>query len=420
MSPPPPRTPVAYYVHVPFCAQHCSYCDYPVTVGGLQRAGALVTAVLAEVAALRAAVGARPLAALYVGGGTPTFLPAAELQRLLSGLAAALEPHAEAGPGAAEPPEWTLEANPEDLSPELLDVCAETGVNRLSVGVQSFADPLLRQLGRRCTAPAVRSVMGLLSRQWRGRLNIDLLAGIPGQRLADVREDVQRAAGLGIGHITLLQLEHPPPGGLQSSADADELWLAAGDELRRHGYADYEVCHFAHGGDRSRYLCHTLRMQPVAAAGPGAAGTLPAAAAALYGAAVRAPSGAVRCTHTADIGRYLASRGAGWGCAVEPLSATDLLVEHLLQGLRLTEGIAIEPAWLRPPPDALLGELCKRWQRLGLARRSGTRLALTARGRLQLDGLVAEASGYLDQAASRREGLAAAWPDADWPAANGS
>ena len=408
MSAGPRRAAVAYYVHVPFCAAHCSYCDYPITVGGLERAAELVTAVLAEVDALRAALADRAVAALYVGGGTPSLLPRGELRRLLTGLAGALYP---AAAGAGRPAECTLEVNPEDITPELLDTCASAGVNRLSVGVQSFADPALRRLGRRCTGRVLQAAVELLSRRWRGRLNLDLLVGVPGQRMADVQADVDLAAGLGMGHVTLQQLTDPPAGGLQPGADADDLWLAAGEQLRRRGYADYETSHFARDGDRSHYLCHVLQLQPVAAAGPGSVGTLPAAAAAPYGGAVDTESGAVRCIHTAELDRYLRGRGRGWGCAAEPVSARDLLVEHLLQGLRLADGIVDDSVRFHPPPGALLGDLWRRWQRHGLARRQSGRLALTTRGRLQLDGLLAMASDHLEQAARRGERAAASWPD---------
>jgi len=410
MSAAPRRAAVAYYVHVPFCAAHCSYCDYPITVGGLQRAAELVTAVLAEVDALRAALADRAVAALYVGGGTPSFLPRGELRRLLTGLAGALYPPA-AGDGAVRPAEVTLEVNPEDVTPALLETCASAGVNRLSVGVQSFAEPALRRLGRRCTGRELQAAVELLSRRWRGRLNLDLLVGVPGQRMADVHADVDRAAGLGIAHITLQQLTDPPAGGLQPGADADDLWLAAAEQLRRRGYADYEISHFARDGDHSHYLCHVLQLQPVAAAGPGSVGTLPAVGAALYGGAVDTESGAVRCTHTAELERYLAGHDRDWGCAAEPVSARDLLVEYLVQGLRLSDGIVDDSVRFHPPPGALLGELWRRWQRHGLARRQSGRLALTARGRLQLDGLLALASDHLEQAARRGGRAAASWPD---------
>ena len=407
------RAAVAYYVHVPFCAVRCPYCDYPVTVGSLHRAAELVTAVLGEVETLRAALADRPVAALYVGGGTPSFLPPAELKRLLAGLADTLVMPAR-DEGRGQPCECTLEANPEDVTPDLLETCASAGINRLSVGVQSFAAPSLRRLGRPCTGSELRAAIELVTRDWHGRLNVDLLAGVPGQQVAGVQADVDRVADLGVDHVTLLQLADPPAGGLQPSAAADALWLAAGERLRRRGYGDYEVCHFARAGDRSRYLCHVLQSLPVAAAGPGSVGTLPAAAAARYGGAVATESGAVRCIHAAALDSYVAGQARGWGCTTEPVSARDLLVEHLLQGLRLTDGIAAESDWYRPSPAALLGGLWTRWRKRGLAHPPHpphARLALTARGRLQLDALVAAASDRLEQAARGCDRLVARWPD---------
>lgn len=418
MSAPPRRTPVAYYVHVPFCAAHCSYCDYPIAVGGLERAGELVTAVLAEAATLRATLAERAVSALYVGGGTPSFLPLGELHRLLTGLTALVRTHCRGRAGEAVPTECTLEVNPEDLSPALLDVCAGSGVNRLSVGVQSFADGPLQELGRRCTAAQMRAAMELLVGRWRGRLNVDLLVGTPGQGQADVDADVDRCAALGVGHVTLLQMTDPPAGGPRPSAGTDDLWLNAAERLRRRGYADYEISHFGKHGDRSRYVRHALQSRPVAAAGPGSVGTVPAASTVPYGGAadadsgLRTHSGAVRCTHAVELDRYLTGRDGHWGCAAEPVSAWDLLVEHLLQGLRLRDGIAAESALFVPPPGALLGELWQHWQRRGLAHRHSGRLALTARGRLQLDGLMAAASESLQEREDRGEELAAVWPEA--------
>ena len=406
------RAAVAYYVHVPFCAAHCWYCDYPVVVGRTDVAQRLVDALLAEVRALRAALADRPVAALYVGGGTPSLLPPAERQRLLAGLTAALHGKGSAAADPAAPSiEYTFEVNPEDVTPELLHTCAAAGVNRLSVGAQSFDDRTLRRLGRRSTGPEVAASLELAARKWRGRLNVDLLIGAPGQRPAEAEADVDRVADAGVDHVTLLQLEEPPPGGPQPSADAERMWLAAGQRLRRHGYHDYEVTHFARGAHRSRYLCHTLRLQPVAAAGPGAVATVPAAAAAAYGEAAESDTGAVRVVHTGSPERYLAARGRDWGCTIAALSARDLLIDYLLHGLRLADGVpAAGEGWWDPSPSDLFADQWARWQPQGLARRVPGRLAFTARGRLRLDALVARMAERLDEERPPPP-LAAAWPD---------
>lgn len=397
-------------MHVPFCAARCSYCDYPVVVGNLELAARLVSAMLAEARALRAALAAWPTAALYVGGGTPSRLPRRQLRRLLAGLGAALLPGgADAGRGAVE---WTLEANPEDLDRELLQLCAAAGVNRLSVGAQAFDDHLLRRLGRRCDGRTLGARLELLGRCWDGRLNVDLLTGIPGQRPAQVNAAVDRVAALGIEHVTLLQLEEPPPGAPAPAADADELWLAGGERLRSRGYCQYEVTHFGRRGERSRYLRHALLLRPVAGVGPGAAGTLPAAAvASLYGVdAGVAVSGALHLGHGVALQPYLAAGGRGWAAAASAPAPAALLASALRQGLRLAEGIAADPGWFTPSLTHLLGPLWEEWERRGLARPAGERLALTPRGRLQLERLAAQAETRLAAAGQRPGGVAASWP----------
>ena len=398
---------MAYYVHVPFCAAHCWYCDYPVLVGSLDLARPLVDAMLAEATALRAAMRERAVAALYVGGGTPSRLPRPQLRRLLAGLAGALL----AGGASGEAPEWTLEANPEDLDEELLQLCGAAGVNRLSVGAQTFEDRLLQRLGRRCDGGTLSARLELLVRRWHGRINIDLLAGVPGQRPASVAGAVDRLAAMGIDHVTLLQLEDPPPGGPLPAADADELWLAGCERLRGHGYRQYEVTHFGRHGDRSRYLRHALLLRPVAGIGPGAAGTLPAAVgAAVYQVAPTAAAGALHVAHAVEIAPYLAAGGRGWGAAVSAPTATELLGELVLQGMRLAEGVEAAPRWFSPPLEDLLAPLWGRWAQRGLALPSDRRLALTARGRLQLDRLAAQAVAHV-AAARDAAALTAAWPD---------
>ena len=398
---------MAYYVHVPFCAAHCWYCDYPVLVGNLDLARPLVDAMLAEARALRAAAPERAVAALYLGGGTPSRLPRPQLRRLLAGLVDAVL----AGGASGEAPEWTLEANPEDLDEELLQLCGAAGVNRLSVGAQTFEDRLLQRLGRRCDGRTLSARMELVARHWHGRLNVDLLAGGPGQRPASVTDAVDRLAAMGVDHVTLLQLEDPPPGGPLPAADADQQWLAGRERLRRHGYRQYEVTHFGRHGDRSRYLRHASLLRPVAGIGPGAAGTLPAAVgAAVYRVSPTTAAGAVHVAHAVELAPYLAASESGWGAAVSTPTAADLLGELLLHGLRLAEGVEAGPRWLAPPLEDLLAPLWERWAQRGLALPARRRLALTARGRLQLDRLAAQAMAHV-AAARDAAVLTAAWPD---------
>ena len=393
-------------MHVPFCAARCWYCDYPVLVGNLDLARPLVGAMLAEARALRGAMPERAVAAVYLGGGTPSRLPRPQLHRLLAGLSGSLVANC-----ASEAPEWTLEANPEDLDEELLQLCAAAGVNRLSVGVQTFEDRLLQRLGRRCDGGTLSASLELIARHWHGRLNVDLLAAVPGQRPASVTAAVDRLAAMGIDHVTLLQLEEPPPGGPQPAADADELWLAGRERLLCHGYRQYEVTHFGRHGDRSRYLRHASLLRPVAGIGPGAVGTLPAAVgSAVYAGPPATAAGALHVMHGVELAPYLAATRRGWGATVSAPTAAEMLGDLLLHGLRLAEGIAAGPHWFSPPPGELLAPLWERWAHRGLALPSGRRLALTPRGRLRLDRLAAQALAHV-AAAPDAASLTAVWPD---------
>ena len=410
-------TAFALYVHVPFCAARCGYCDYPVLVGAPEQAAGFVAAALAEARALAQALAGRPLAAVYVGGGTPTWLPRPALRALLHGLAGIVTTRAAgtgAGHTAAAPVEWTLEANPEDLDRELLEICAGAGVNRLSLGVQSFEDAVLLRLGRRCHGPDLDARLDLVLSRWTGRLNLDLLVGVPGQAGPAVAAAVDRAAALGIGHVTLLQLTDPGPGGPQPAADADQLWLTGYERLRAHGFRQYEVTHFGLAGDRSRYVCHTLQLVPLAAVGPGAVGLLPEAAAALYPAA--APGRTLqpqRVTHPPALAPYVAAAGRGWGGCAAPVPPADLLMDHLVHGLRLAAGVRVSDGarWFAPSPAELLAAPWREWVRRGLAHPAGRRLALTPDGLLQADRLATEALATLERQPAVRY-RAAAWPDA--------
>ena len=132
------------YVHVPFCRRKCAYCDFfSISCSDPDLVDAFLKATLAELKLFLARLGRPPLTSVYIGGGTPSLLTEPQLETLLEAVSAEIKRH---HPG--EPPEWTIEANPESLSPRFLALCARYGVNRLSLGLQSFQDSLLRRLCR--------------------------------------------------------------------------------------------------------------------------------------------------------------------------------------------------------------------------------------------------------------------------------
>ena len=164
------------YVHMPFCVHRCGYCDFVTAVGRQGEHAAYVEALLAELA-LEHVVLAEPLETVFIGGGTPTFTEPAALARLLSSL-----------PRAAE---LTVEANPETVTPELAALLREQGVNRVSLGAQSFRPHLLEMLERQAGPDDVRRAVCTLRDAGFDNLSLDLLYGIPGQSPADLDADLE-------------------------------------------------------------------------------------------------------------------------------------------------------------------------------------------------------------------------------------
>jgi len=337
------------YVHVPFCPTICPYCDFHVvrrTPGAVE---AYLDRLAAEARALAGRVG--PLTTLYYGGGTPSYLRLHELRRLLDlGLPLA--------PGA----EVTLEANPGTLNAERLALLKERGVNRLSIGVQSFQDPVLKALGRAHRAKgAYRAVELALAHGF--RVSIDLILGLPGQ---DVARDLAEAARLGVGHVSAYTLLVEPGTpfflmGLKEDPDREaEALETARWVLGEAGFFRYEVSNFARPGEEARHNQVYWRMGFWAAIGPGASAHLPASAPGHY---------AERKTNP-PLFRWL----AGEPPRVEPISPKEHVKEALMMGLRTREGVDVTAL------EARTGLLL--WPRLApAASRLEERGLLTVKGR---------------------------------------
>ena len=201
------------YVHLPFCASRCSYCDFVTVVGRGGQHAACVRALLAELELERQAL-APELETVFLGGGTPTFTEASQLERLL----AALPPAAEV----------TVEANPETVTPELAVLLQRNGVSRISLGAQTFSPRLLRVLDRVAGPDDVRLAFYYLRDAGFDNISLDLIYGIPGQEPADLDADIAEALALRPEHLSCYELEAKP---------GTRFAHAHGDELRRQAAA---------------------------------------------------------------------------------------------------------------------------------------------------------------------------------------
>lgn len=346
------------YVHVPFCPTLCPYCDFHVVL----RHSGVVEAYLERLAEEAAALYERfpgPLETLYFGGGTPSFLRNRELEHLFQALP--WDVHSTH--------EVTLEANPGTLNPERLQLLQDLGVNRLSLGVQSFQDGVLESLGRaHGRKGALRAVEMSLEAGF--RTSIDLILGLPGQ---DFATDLREAAAIGVGHVSAytLQIEPGTPFALthlQTDEEQEARAFERAEEiLGEAGFVRYEVSNFALPLQESQHNRAYWQLGFWGALGPGAAAHLPAKSG--------NPLYAIRTTNP-PLPRWL----AGEGPTLEEISPLEHAREALMLGLRLCEGVDVNEIeqrtglglWerLEPAVRELEGQelLWARGKRIGTAR----------------------------------------------------
>jgi putative oxygen-independent coproporphyrinogen III oxidase len=365
------------YVHLPFCVHRCGYCDFVTAVGRRDQHGSYVDAVLAELAVERELL-ADGLETVFLGGGTPTFTEPDALARLLAAL-----------PPAAE---LTVEANPETVTPELATLLREHGVNRISLGAQSFQPHLLAILERRAKPETVRRAFGLLREAGFDNVSLDLIYGIPGQSVADLEADLTAALVLRPEHLSWYELEakpgtrftHAHGEALARQADAMETYfervIAA---MRLACYRWYETANFcltgvaARGRDlRARHNLAYWRGCDYLGLGIGAVSTV----------------AGQRWRNAPGLRAYLEAlrRGERPPRQLERLSGVVRSRERVMLGLRLDEPLPLADVGRAVDRTALA-----RLEQLRLARltRGGgdrEELTLTPRGRMLGGGVTAE------------------------------
>ena len=364
------------YVHLPFCVHRCGYCDFVTVVGRRSQHRAYVDALLAELA-LEGDVLADRLDTVFLGGGTPTFTEPAELARLLAAL-----PDAE---------ELTVEANPETVTPELARLLRDGGVNRVSLGAQSFQPHLLEVLERRAQPADVRRAVYLLRDAGLDNISLDLLYGIPGQSAADLESDLAEALTLEPEHLSCYELE-AKPGTRFTHAHGDELerqaeamegyFEAVVDTLTAAGYRWYETANFCvepgrvDGRDlRARHNLAYWRGSDYLGVGMGAVSTV----------------AGVRTRNLPGLGRYVSALSTGMPTRreFEILDEQTRACERLMLGLRLDVPLpvadvdgALDSAALERLVAAELVELTSNG--------AGDELRLSRRGRFLGGGVTAE------------------------------
>jgi oxygen-independent coproporphyrinogen-3 oxidase len=359
------------YVHLPFCAHRCGYCDFVTVVGRRGEHASYVDALLAELELERGLL-APELETVFLGGGTPTFTEPRALERLLAAL-----------PDAAE---TTVEANPETVTPELAGLLRRYGVNRVSLGAQSFKPELLEVLERVAGPDDVRRAVYILRDAGFDNVSLDLIYGIPGQTAADLERDLVEAIGFVPEHLSAYELEakpgtrftHAHGGELERQAEAMESYFElVVAVLTAAGYRWYETANFCRrpgdAGGRDLRAQHNLGYwlgHDYLGLGVGAVSTIENR----------------RWRNAPSLAGYVAALTDGRRPAREPeeLSEGTRAGERVMLALRLDE-----PLPLAGIEHALDLAGLQRVERLGLVRCASGELALTDRGRFLGDAVTA-------------------------------
>ena len=372
-----PGTDVAVYVHWPYCARICPYCDFNVVRdrGRSEEQAGLVAAILEDLSAQAALVGPRRLASVFLGGGTPSLMAPAHVAAVLDRIQALFP--------ASGPVEITLEANPTDAEAQHFAALAQAGVNRLSLGVQSLDEASLRFLGRNHSAEEARRAIALAGSAF-DRLSIDLIHALPDQTPAAWAAELNTAVAMGFEHVSPYQLTIEPTTAFGRAAargdwtppdedTAAALYETTQEVLSAAGFEAYEVSNHARGlAARSAHNIHVWRGGDYVGVGPGAHGRL-----------------TLDGVRTATVSHRRIADYVGGVAAASPWVERDAMddetaaEERILLGLRTVEGAPVA-AFDAVGASTRVAELAAD----GFLTVASGRVIATARGRPILDAVL--------------------------------
>jgi oxygen-independent coproporphyrinogen-3 oxidase len=322
--------PLSLYVHLPWCVRKCPYCDFNShTAGDDAPMARYVDALLLDIEREARHAGARDIGTIFLGGGTPSLFAPDDIGRLLDGVAGRLS--------LAPDVEITMEANPGTLESASPAAYRTAGVNRLSIGAQSFDDASLQRLGRIHGSDDIRRTVDAAVQAGFETFNLDLMHGLPEQTVAMAVADLRAAVELGAPHISWYQLTLEPntvfyarpPVGLPDDEAAWAIQLAGAQVLVDAGFASYEVSAWARDGHRCKHNLNYWRFGDYLAVGAGAHGK-------------RTGDEAVwRYRKPANPLAYMqAMEAAGEAVTTRALDEGDLVFEFMLNASRLTDGFS--------------------------------------------------------------------------------
>lgn len=319
---------ISLYIHIPFCSSKCKYCDFYSETVGFHRINNLITMLIAQLSNRFEKYGSPVIETIFIGGGTPSILPNSELRRLLEYVSTI-------APTAIE---WTIESNPESITEEFLKTIDLYGVNRLSIGVQSFNNDLLKTIGRKATREQIDSALGLVKKNWTHPFSLDLISSLPGQTVNMVENDIKEALKYKPDHISFyaLSIEEGTPledevskGIIEELTEniSENIWLKGRTILNNSGYNNYEVSNYTIDSP-SIHNSNYWELKPYLGIGPGAVSTL-----------INEKGEIVRVQNKKSITEFLKGPDSLWGETLEVLTAKNLFEDYIIMGLRLKKGI---------------------------------------------------------------------------------
>ncbi len=373
--------PLSLYVHLPWCVRKCPYCDFNSHAAPEHLPeDRYVAALLADLEAELPRVWGRRLVSVFLGGGTPSLFSPEAMAELIAGLRARLPLRADT--------EITLEANPGTFEQSRFRAYREAGVNRLSIGVQSFNDTMLERIGRiHDASEACRAVEEAAGAGF-DNINIDLMFGLPQQTGSEAEADLRKAIALAPAHLSYYQLtlepntlfHHDPP----SLPDDDTLWemqVRAHERLAEAGYTQYEVSAFATPGSHCLHNLNYWEFGDYLGIGAGAHGKITDVAAGLI---------TRRWKLRQPLAYMQATEGGDPTAGERRIGDEDVRFEFMLNALRLTEGVSIDLFTQRTGLDVdRVANILDRARNQGMLEADADRIVPTALGRRFLNDLTA-------------------------------
>lgn len=356
------------YIHIPFCAAKCNYCAFNSKVAKFDERESYVNAIITEIKTQPCALSPTP--SIYFGGGTPTILTINQIEKIFTAIQNNFH--------VKKDSEITIEANPGTVDEKFLKNLRKIGFNRLSLGVQSFNDELLKILGRIHNAKvAIETIK--TARKIFDNISVDLMYGLPNQTLSDVKIDIACAADLNVNHISIYGLEVEPntkffqlnEGGNLNLPDENicgDMYDYITENLPKLGYNRYEVSNFAKIGYESRHNTGYWTGEKYFG----------------FGAGAHSYDGKIRTSNIADVETYIKKIRAGYDVSqIEEIVTTNAAIEEFcFLGLRMTTGISAKNFHKRFGKNIfeVYGKIIEKNLRLGLLKVDGDKIFLTEHG----------------------------------------